>query len=83
MTEEAGSSDLGDIHPKEQGWAAFFDDVFGVQWPSGEWEPEEADFAEWDKHARHKSFFFFFFFFFFGRERYSLHKCNDSNLKSM
>ena len=25
----------------------------------------------------------FFFFFFFGRERYSLHKCNDSNLKSM
>ena len=28
-------------------------------------------------------FFFFFFFFFFGRERYSLHKCNDSNLKSM
>ena len=26
---------------------------------------------------------FFFFFFFFGRERYSLHKCNDSNLKSM
>ena len=23
------------------------------------------------------------FFFFFGRERYSLHKCNDSNLKSM
>ena len=27
--------------------------------------------------------FFFFFFFFFGRERYSLHKCNDSNLKSM
>ena len=26
---------------------------------------------------------FFFLFFFFGRERYSLHKCNDSNLKSM
>ena len=26
---------------------------------------------------------FFFFFFFFGRERYSLHKCNDSNPKSM
>ena len=26
---------------------------------------------------------FVFFFFFFGRERYSLHKCNDSNLKSM
>ena len=25
----------------------------------------------------------FFFFFFFWRERYSLHKCNDSNLKSM
>ena len=55
MTEEAGSSNPEDIHPKEQGWAAFFDDVFGVQWPSGEWEPEEADFAEWDKHARHKS----------------------------
>ena len=29
------------------------------------------------------SWLFFFFFFFFGRERYSLHKCNDSNLKSM
>ena len=28
-------------------------------------------------------FFFFFFFFFFGRERYSLHKCNDNNLKEM
>ena len=28
-------------------------------------------------------FFFFFFFFFFGREGYSLHKCNDNNLKSM
>ena len=25
----------------------------------------------------------FFFFFFFGRERYSLHKCNDNNLKEM
>ena len=24
-----------------------------------------------------------FFFFFFGRERYSLHKCNDNNLKEM
>ena len=23
------------------------------------------------------------FFFFFGRERYSLHKCNDNNLKEM
>ena len=29
------------------------------------------------------TFFFFFFFFFFRRERYSLHECNDSNLKSM
>ncbi len=26
---------------------------------------------------------FFFFFFFCGRDGYSLHKCNDSNLKSM
>ena len=26
---------------------------------------------------------FFFFFFFFGRERYSLHECNDNNLKEM
>ena len=26
---------------------------------------------------------FFFFFFFFGRDGYSLHKCNDSNLKTM
>ena len=29
------------------------------------------------------SIFFFFFFFFFGRDGYSLHKCNDSNLKTM
>ena len=25
----------------------------------------------------------FFFCFFFGRDGYSLHKCNDSNLKTM
>ena len=25
----------------------------------------------------------FFIFFIFGRERYSLHKCNDNNLKEM
>ena len=31
----------------------------------------------------YKFFFFFFFFFFFGRERHSLHKCNDNNLKEM
>ena len=24
-----------------------------------------------------------FFFLFFGRDRYSLHKCNDNNLKEM
>ena len=27
--------------------------------------------------------FSFFFFFFFGRDGYSLHKCNDSNLKTL
>ena len=26
-------------------------------------------------------FFYFIFFIFFGRERYSLHECNDNNLK--
>ena len=36
-----------------------------------------------NKAKEKQALFFFFFFFFFGRERYSLHKCNDSNLKSM
>ena len=44
--------------------------------------PESVSGSESSEIAEAPSVFFFFFFF-FGRERYSLHKCNDSNLKSM
>ena len=46
--------------------------------PQGPWDSVSTDFVTGLPKTKAG-----FFFFFFGRERYSLHKCNNNNLKEM
>lgn len=51
MIQEVGFWDPMVLHPPGEGWAAFFGEVFGLDWPHGDWMPDTQDLQAWERHA--------------------------------